>query len=74
MLQVDKSEIPLAGPNDVVIQNHSIAINPADWKIQDFGAVWFQNWPVVLGEDVAGVVHEVGSNVTTFKKGDRVVA
>ncbi|KAK4497253.1 hypothetical protein PRZ48_011703 [Zasmidium cellare] len=72
--RVDKSEIPLAGPNDVVIQNHSIAINPADWKIQDFGAVWFQTWPVVLGEDVAGVVHEVGSNVTKFKRGDRVVA
>jgi NADPH:quinone reductase-like Zn-dependent oxidoreductase len=31
-----------------------------------------EKWPKVLGSDVAGEVHEVGSHVTTFKKGDRV--
>src|SRR5262245_45240502 len=29
--------------------------------------------PVVLGHEFCGVVEEVGSNVTQFKKGDRVV-
>ncbi|KAF2174057.1 hypothetical protein M409DRAFT_62221 [Zasmidium cellare ATCC 36951] len=72
--RVDQSDIPLPGPNDIVIHNHSIAINPADWKIQALGAVWFREWPVVLGEDVAGVVHAVGENVSRFEKGDRVVA
>lgn len=26
------------------------------------------------GDDIAGIVHEVGSNVTEFKPGDRVAA
>lgn len=31
-----------------------------------------QNWPKVLGSDVASEVYEVGSNVKDFKPGDRV--
>lgn len=29
---------------------------------------------MVPGDDVAGIIHEVGSNVTEFKRGDRVAA
>ena len=31
-------------------------------------------YPFILGNGVAGIVHEVGSSVTRFKKGDRVVS
>lgn len=31
-------------------------------------------YPFILGNGVAGTVHEVGSSVTRFKKGDRVVS
>ena len=33
-----------------------------------------QNYPNVLGSDIAGEVHEVGEGVTRLKKGDRVMA
>jgi NADPH:quinone reductase-like Zn-dependent oxidoreductase len=39
----------------------------------DFGFM-VNKWPKILGSDIAGEVHEIGANVTRFKKGDRVAA
>lgn len=72
VVQVGPADIPVPGDEDIVVKNHAIAINPVDWKIQDYG-IFVQTWPFVLGTDVAGEVHEVGKNVTKFKKGDRVL-
>ncbi|OQO07718.1 hypothetical protein B0A48_07415 [Cryoendolithus antarcticus] len=72
-LRVAEAELPSPGADQVVIKAHALAINPVDWKIQDYG-FFVQTWPAVLGEDIAGEIYEVGSNVTRFKKGDRVIA
>jgi len=58
---------------EVLIRNKAIAINPVDWKIQDIG-FFISSWPAVLGEDLAGEIVEVGSDVTRFKTGQRVLA
>lgn len=65
--------MPVPGDDDIVIKNHAVAVNPADWKLQD-NPFFIKTWPFVLGGDVAGEVHEVGKNVTKFRKGDRVCA
>ncbi|EMC93484.1 hypothetical protein BAUCODRAFT_125342 [Baudoinia panamericana UAMH 10762] len=70
-LRVAEADMPKAGPDHIVVRNHAVAVNPVDWKIQDSG-YFVKTWPLILGVDVAGEVHEVGSNVTRFKKGDRV--
>ncbi|KAF1344795.1 chaperonin 10-like protein [Delphinella strobiligena] len=72
-LKVQEAPLPKPGPNDVVVKNHAVAINPVDWKIQDTG-YFIQSYPNILGTDVAGEVYEVGSDVKNFKKGDRVLA
>ncbi|KAL1982575.1 hypothetical protein VTN96DRAFT_1161 [Rasamsonia emersonii] len=59
--------------NEVVIKNGAVAINPVDWKLQ-YLAIFPQNYPNILGQDVAGEVVEVGSAVTRFSVGDRVLA
>lgn len=72
-LKVHEAPLPKPGPNDVVVKNHAIAVNPVDWKIQDYG-VFLTKYPNILGTDVAGEVYEVGSEVKDFKRGDRVLA
>ncbi|KAL6718493.1 hypothetical protein ACLMJK_004585 [Lecanora helva] len=71
-LEVGDSPLPKAGFEEIVVKNAAVAINPLDCHMQDAG-VFVQQWPTVFGCDVAGVVHEVGSGVERFKKGDRVI-
>ncbi|CAJ2511889.1 Uu.00g075140.m01.CDS01 [Anthostomella pinea] len=62
--------------HELVIRNAAFAINPADYIKQVKGNMVFPwvKYPFVLGSDVAGEVVEVGSAVTRFRAGDRVVA
>lgn len=71
--QIRDAPYPNPGADEITVKNHTLAINPVDWKIQDTG-MYVQKYPVVVGCDVAGEVYEVGSNVNRFKKGDRVTA
>lgn len=60
------------GPNELLIQNRAIAINPIDGSLQRFAWLPLQ-YPTILGQDVAGSVIAVGSSVTAFKVGDCVL-
>ncbi|KAM0702602.1 hypothetical protein Q7P35_010033 [Cladosporium inversicolor] len=60
------------GPNEILIQNRAIAINPIDGSLQRFAWLPLQ-YPTILGQDVAGEVIAVGSDVKTLKTGDRVI-
>jgi len=70
---VQDAPLPEPGSNEVVVRSYAAAINPVDWKIQDYG-VFIENYPAILGTDAAGTVHAVGSSVTHVKPGDRVIA
>jgi NADPH:quinone reductase-like Zn-dependent oxidoreductase len=58
--------------DEIVVKVAAVAINQVDWKQQEFPWNHFQ-YPLALGEDVAGEVVDVGGSVTRFKSGDRVV-
>lgn len=74
-LEVKSAPYTSPGENEIVIKNGAVAINPVDWGIQDMGEALFSwiTYPFVLGGDVAGEVVEVGSAVSRFKTGDRVL-
>ncbi|WP_068672098.1 NADP-dependent oxidoreductase [Oceanobacillus sp. Castelsardo] len=69
-------EKPSPGDNQVVVKLHATSINPIDWKLREGylkSSLPF-DFPIILGWDAAGVVDEVGKNITEFKVGDRVFA
>jgi NADPH:quinone reductase-like Zn-dependent oxidoreductase len=67
---------PDVGVNDVLVQVHAAGVNLLDAKISDgeFKIFLPYRFPLVLGNDVAGVVVQVGSRVQRFKPGDEVYA
>ncbi len=68
------SEAPYSKPeaDEIVIKTKAVAINPADLHIQKTGII-IDTYPAILGCDVAGLVEEVGSSITDFQPGDRVI-
>lgn len=75
-LTVGPAPYTAPGATDIVIRNRALAVNPLDTIKQSTGDFMYRwlPYPVVLGEDVAGEVVEVGSAVTRFRVGDRVLA
>jgi alcohol dehydrogenase len=71
-------DMPLPEPreDDVLIQIHAAGVNPLDSKIRDgeFKLILPYRLPLILGNDLAGVVVRVGSRVRRFKPGDEVYA
>lgn len=68
---IANSPVLRPGPGQISIKVISAALNPIDWKIQAFDFI-VQNYPAILGSDIAGDVEEVGEGVEGFSKGDKV--
>ncbi|MCG7381631.1 NADP-dependent oxidoreductase [Paenibacillus sp. ACRRY] len=65
---------PRAEANQVVVKLEATSINPIDWKLREGYLKQMFDWefPIILGWDAAGVITEIGSNVSKWKVGDRV--
>jgi len=62
--------------HDVLVQIYAAGVNPLDSKIRDgeFKLILPYRLPLILGNELAGVVVRVGSKVRGFKPGDEVYA
>src|SRR5437870_10260936 len=62
--------------DDVLVQIHAASLNQLDSKIRDgeFKLILPYRLPLILGNDMAGVVVRVGPKVRRFKSGDEVYA
>ncbi|KAF4978862.1 hypothetical protein FZEAL_4822 [Fusarium zealandicum] len=69
-VEIIDSPIPKPNADQVVIKVVVSGSNPKDWKVPE----WIVKEPSNQGDDIAGIVHQVGANVTEFKTGDRVAA
>ncbi|MEP1206139.1 MAG: zinc-binding alcohol dehydrogenase family protein [Rhizobiaceae bacterium] len=67
-----ETAMPQPGPNDLLVEVKGVSVNPVDFKVRA-NRPPPEDGPRVLGFDAAGVVTEVGSDVTLFKVGDEVM-
>jgi 2-desacetyl-2-hydroxyethyl bacteriochlorophyllide A dehydrogenase len=67
---------PDLGDRDVLVQIHAASVNPLDLKIRngELKPLLPYKLPLVLGNDLAGVVVKAGANVGRYKPGDEVYA
>lgn len=65
---------PDAEAGEVLVRIHAAGVNPIDWKVRSgYMKEMFQGMlPMIPGVDMAGVVEEVGGDITGFKAGDEV--
>lgn len=67
---------PVLNDDDVLVQVHAAGVNPLDNKLRDgeFKLLLPYQLPLILGNDLAGVVVGIGARVQRFKLGDEVYA
>lgn len=75
VLEIGEAPEPHPGPGQVRVVVHAVSINPIDWKIRA-GYVQGQGkteFPIILGNDAAGVVDEIGPGVEGVRLGEAVL-
>lgn len=70
-LVVGETEVYHPGPGEILIKVQASSLNPVDWRIVRLGQ-FIQEFPAILGYDIAGDVVELSEGVNDFKVGDRV--
>ncbi|ANF52250.1 NADPH:quinone oxidoreductase [Chryseobacterium glaciei] len=73
-LQLADVPVPKVSENEVLVEIHAAGVNLLDSKIKtgEFKLILPYKLPLILGHDVAGIIIQVGENVTKFKVGDEV--
>ena len=66
--------VPEIGDEDVLLEVQAVAVCGSDLHQYTGKQSWPVNYPVVLGHEFSGSVAKLGSRVSGFKEGDRVVS
>lgn len=76
VLIAEKAPRPAPGSGEILIRIIATSVNPFDCAVRAGYMTGYFNYsfPLILGEDISGVVEEVGAGVTNFKRGDEVYA
>ncbi len=74
VLQMVEQAKPTIKPDQVLVKLKAFSINPMDWKIRkgEMKLMSGSKFPKHIGTDFAGIVEQVGSEVSNLKKNDEV--
>jgi NADPH:quinone reductase-like Zn-dependent oxidoreductase len=70
VLHVAERPDPHPGPGQIRVRVRAVGINPIDWKVRS--GMMGGDLPKVTGQEVSGVVDEIGDGVTGIAAGDEV--
>lgn len=70
VLRIEDLPIPTPGPSEVRVKLEAIGVNFVDVYVRK--GQYASQFPIIPGAEGAGVVDEVGTNVSTVRPGDRV--
>jgi len=75
VMRMEEMQRPAPQADEILVKMYASGVNPADYVVRQGGNEVlkpFLKLPLGLGLDGAGEVEEIGSDVTGFKKGDKV--
>jgi NADPH:quinone reductase len=72
VLQSQDIPTPEPGPGEVLVRIYAVGVNPVETYIRAGTYARLPELPYTPGNDGAGVVDQVGADVSEFKAGDRV--
>jgi len=72
VLRLEEVATPEPGPGEVLVRIHAAGVNPVETYIRAGTYARLPGLPYTPGNDGAGVVQRVGSDMTEFNAGDRV--
>lgn len=75
VMKLEEADMPVVAADEILLEVYAASVNPADYIIREGGNDLLKPYlklPMGLGLDAAGIVAETGSEVTAFKKGDKV--
>ena len=72
VLRLEEVPTPQPGPGQVLVRMHAVGVNPVETYIRAGTYAYKPTLPYTPGNDGAGVVEQVGTDVNEFKPGDRV--
>jgi len=72
VLRLEDVPTPRPGPDQVLVRMHAIGVNPVETYIRAGTYARLPALPYTPGNDGAGVIEQIGPDVSEFKAGDRV--
>jgi L-iditol 2-dehydrogenase len=70
---VREVDVPAIGPDEVLVRSRNVGICHSDFELYEGRYIIPVSYPIIPGHEWSGEVAEVGSAVTRFRPGDRVV-
>lgn len=72
-LKLEDVPVPKIGPDQILVKVAACGVCHTDLHYIEHGVPTFKKPPIILGHEASGIVEDVGADVSTFNKGQRIL-